>query len=280
MDRHVTRLNNIYNKLQAAIRNNPNESFEINIANQLIESFGYDINEADEPGMWDKIKRGGKKMLGPSVGIAMGVYAGWTQIEELPKTLTKQQYKQEVTKIIAKLVAEYGVFWVGGVFGGIIGGALGGGIGALPGFIAGGFAADYAAGDDVSEIVGAVVDYAYRDAKQPETIQALALPTDNSVTTAPLKTNEPKPITNNPTPNLKDLPKQTATDTTPIKMPSGKPAANVPITGSIPVVDEAVRQFLAANNVHLPPTAKTEELVAALKQEFINSGVKLPIAEV
>ena len=132
------------------------------IKESLIQEFGYLYEEETTPtSLWQKIKKFGSKLILPA-GAAITIWDGWTQINELPPDLTKQQKKEEITKIISKLVAEYGTFWVGGIIGGAIAGAIFA-PSALAGFIGGGLAADYYLSDDVDGIVDKIVEHLYAD---------------------------------------------------------------------------------------------------------------------
>lgn len=175
--KRLEELVNKYNKLK------PKKESAINIEQSLLESFGYTINEA---GAWDSVKRVGGKIFSKAafpVAAGLAIWEGWTQIQELPPSLSDQQRRAEITKIISKLVAEFGTFYVGAIIGGAIGGLLGG-VGAIPGFIAGGVASSILLGDDVNAIVDKIVDYLYKDSTAKPTVQQepVAKPAEEPVT--------------------------------------------------------------------------------------------------
>ena len=151
----INRIQNLLTRLRK-IKNSQS------ISESLIKEFRH-LYEEDTPptSLWQNIKKFGSKLVLP-ISAAISIWDGWTQIDELPPDLTKQQKKEEITKIITKLVAEYGTFWVGGVIGGAIAGAFFTPA-ALAGFIGGGLAADYYLGDDVDSIVDKIVEHLYAD---------------------------------------------------------------------------------------------------------------------
>lgn len=126
-----------------------------NFEKDLVESFGYQLDEAD-----GVLSRVGKKIAWP-VTVASAIWDAYEQVVALPRTMPKEEFKKEVAKIIGKVVGEYGVFAVGAGIGAALGGASG--PGALVTGIAGGFAAQWAFGDDVNKLVDHIVAQLYSE---------------------------------------------------------------------------------------------------------------------
>lgn len=156
----------------------PTKESTIKIADQLIESFGYQLDEADTVAgqAWDAVKAGGTavkngaiaagKKLAVPVGVAFAVWEVWTRLSKLPPNMTAEQTKIEVTREISKVVATFGTFWVGAILGGIMAGAVTGPLAvpaAIAGAIGGGLGAEWLLNDKAEVIVDKVVDYLMKD---------------------------------------------------------------------------------------------------------------------
>lgn len=116
-------------------------------------------------------KWAGGKLIKPAM-VVYAVWNAWDQLNNIDKTLPRNEYYAEATKIIAELVKEYGIIWISSIFGAMVSGAIGGtatlGLGAIPsalvGFVSGviaGAGIEYMIGDDITSVVNTVVDYIY-----------------------------------------------------------------------------------------------------------------------
>jgi hypothetical protein len=190
----LKRLETLINKYNSLKNKTKNES-TINIANTLIESFGYNLNEsilvndlvknygytlteasaaisgtvpaAPPTGVWASLKGFGgrllKKVMLP-VAILTEVWYAWEEIQKLPADLPESRWRAEVAKIVSKTISSVGLFWAGAILGGAAAGAISG-PGAVVGFVAGGIgglAASMVLGDDLNSIVDAIVEKVYQ----------------------------------------------------------------------------------------------------------------------
>jgi hypothetical protein len=216
------------------LKNKPKKESTINIANELMESFGYNLNEsilvndlvknygytlseattatagtvpaAPSTGAWDSIKGFGGKILSKAavpVAALVEAWGAWEEIKKLPTDLPESRWRAEVSKIVGKTISSIGLFWAGAILGGAVAGAISG-PGAIVGFIAGGvggMAASMVLGNDLDSIVDAIVEKVYQSTRPASSqsanpAQAPALGTP--VTAAPTKSTKPKATSGDP----------------------------------------------------------------------------------
>lgn len=135
---------------------------ESNLEKELLNSFGYELDEAAD--IKSATKSGilstlGKKIAWP-ITAASAIWDAYERIISLPTSLPKDQFKKEVARIIAEVISEYGLFAVGAAIGAALGGSVSGPGGLVTG-IAGGFATQWAFGDDADKFVDWLVDQIY-----------------------------------------------------------------------------------------------------------------------
>lgn len=150
---------------------------EAAIAEELLESFGYDLNEMDMAKLSNWAKNNGASSIAKDAGksgflsslgkkiawpvtAATAIWDAYERITALPTNMPREQFKKEVATIIGKVAGEYGLFAVGAGIGAAIGGAITGPGGLVSG-LAGGLIAEYTFGDDVDKFVDWVVEKIY-----------------------------------------------------------------------------------------------------------------------